>query len=129
MQYSSRQGKKGFQSDSVIIRAASSVSKVRAFDWVSTGQMTPAQNLWAGCLHTVTMGHGYLHLHFKRWSHLELWACQQLEGSSKDNAQGICRGPGPAQGSCRHLTSIHENYHMSCTQHSHGSGCPCVSGR
>lgn len=98
MKYSSRQGKKGSKSDSVIIRAASSVSKVRAFDWVSAGQMTPAQTLWAGCLHTVTIGHGYLHLHFKRWSHLELWACQQLEGSSKDNAQRICGGPGWAPG-------------------------------
>lgn len=36
--------------------------------------------------------------HFKRWSHLKLWACLQLEGSSKDNAQRICGRSGQDPG-------------------------------
>lgn len=79
--------KKDSKSDSVIIRAASLVSKANCLGF--TGQMTPAQRLGSRLLHSRAMGCGYFHLDFEGWSHMEPWTCHhQSEGSGKGNAQG-----------------------------------------
>lgn len=131
-QYSSRQEKKDPKSNSMIMRAAFSISNARAIAWVSACQMTPAQHshgMWLLPPRICVEPPGAVTRH-------------QSEGSGKGHAQrnhggGLPRDPElvellawiPAPASCGYLILAHENCHLGCTKQSHGAGCRSVSRR